>query len=434
MSIGLRQRGYTKGGLRPDMPKKEKPPIDWQALMRMGLQGHQMMNKFNETKLLETGYLTDAQYGFTTPGGDTLQNMFVRSAGDRGIGGYVTQPFRSVTDRIRINPAYENELIRLSELSGDSPYDIFSKSLSEKGMSGADIEALGSDLRGFSGAEADPRIQGIIEGQPMQSGPFGRPQLSRTLDKFNLNQNLQGFQNRLGVQNQMFGMPQTTTGPMGTFNALTDAGSVMPGIAGLGSIPAWNPMSTFGATAAASPALSAGAQAAIGAFGNPVTGAMPVNRLIEGQMQQILGGLGSQTTLATPALTAGAGAPIAEPGFFSKLFGGGGAAGGAAGGAGSGFLGGLGAAMGPIGWAMAAISLLGAFKKLFRSDRRLKENIVQVGKSSSGINIYEFNFKGNEDKYKGVMSDEVPWAVLKDSDGYDMVDYNQIDVTFEKVN
>ena len=32
------------------------------------------------------------------------------------------------------------------------------------------------------------------------------------------------------------------------------------------------------------------------------------------------------------------------------------------------------------------------------------------------------------------MSDEVPWAVLKDSDGYDMVDYNQIDVTFEKVN
>lgn len=88
--------------------------------------------------------------------------------------------------------------------------------------------------------------------------------------------------------------------------------------------------------------------------------------------------------------------------------------------------------MGPIGWALAAISLLGAFKKLFRSDRRLKENIVQVGKSSSGINIYEFNFKGNEDKYKGVMSDEVPWAVLKDSDGYDMVDYNQIDVTFEK--
>ena len=46
----------------------------------------------------------------------------------------------------------------------------------------------------------------------------------------------------------------------------------------------------------------------------------------------------------------------------------------------------------------------------------------------------EFNFKGNEDKYKGVMSDEVPWAVLKDNDDYDIVDYNQIDVTFEKIS
>ena len=117
--------------------------------------------------------------------------------------------------------------------------------------------------------------------------------------------------------------------------------------------------------------------------------------------------------------------------IFSKLFGGGAGAGA---GAGGGLLGGLGAALGPIGWAFMAMQLLGGLKNLFRSDRRLKENIVQVGKSSSGINIFEFNFKGNEDKYKGVMSDEVPWAVLKDNDDYDIVDYNQIDVTFEKIS
>ena len=73
------------------------------------------------------------------------------------------------------------------------------------------------------------------------------------------------------------------------------------------------------------------------------------------------------------------------------------------------------------------------------SDRRLKYDVNTIGKSPSGLNIYTFRFK-NSDRYgnhlyQGVMSDEVPKSVVdKDDDGYDMVDYNKIDVNFVKVN
>lgn len=70
---------------------------------------------------------------------------------------------------------------------------------------------------------------------------------------------------------------------------------------------------------------------------------------------------------------------------------------------------------------------------IFSSDRRMKENIEQVGVSNSGINIYEFNYKGSEQRYQGVMADEVPWAVVERSVGYNMVDYNKVDVEFRRV-
>jgi hypothetical protein len=64
---------------------------------------------------------------------------------------------------------------------------------------------------------------------------------------------------------------------------------------------------------------------------------------------------------------------------------------------------------------------------------RLKENYSIVGKSKSGINIYEFSYKGNPTRYRGVMAHEVPQASILNDNGYYSVDYSQIDVEFIKL-
>ena len=76
---------------------------------------------------------------------------------------------------------------------------------------------------------------------------------------------------------------------------------------------------------------------------------------------------------------------------------------------------------------------LGGAAMGFFSDRRLKKEYRIVGKSPSGINIYEFKYIGSDDTYRGVMSDEVPYATTKDARGYDIVDYNKIDVDFRRI-
>ena len=71
------------------------------------------------------------------------------------------------------------------------------------------------------------------------------------------------------------------------------------------------------------------------------------------------------------------------------------------------------------------------------SDMALKENMVQVGKSPSGINIYEFEYKDKslgDGRFRGVIAQEVPQASSRGKNGYLYVDYSQIDVTFERVN
>jgi len=69
------------------------------------------------------------------------------------------------------------------------------------------------------------------------------------------------------------------------------------------------------------------------------------------------------------------------------------------------------------------------------SDRALKENIDPVGQEN-GFNLYEFNYKGDDIKYIGVMADEVeqvvPEAVIE-IDGYKAVNYAMIDVEFREV-
>lgn len=64
------------------------------------------------------------------------------------------------------------------------------------------------------------------------------------------------------------------------------------------------------------------------------------------------------------------------------------------------------------------------------SDRRLKKNIKKLGKLSSGLPYYEFEYLWDSIKHIGVMADEVrkilPKAVIKHESGFDMVDYGMI--------
>ena len=67
------------------------------------------------------------------------------------------------------------------------------------------------------------------------------------------------------------------------------------------------------------------------------------------------------------------------------------------------------------------------------SDIRLKEDIELVGKSPSGINIYEFKYIDGPSRYQGVIAQEVP-EVSFEVDGYLAVDYDKLDVDFKKIN
>ena len=73
----------------------------------------------------------------------------------------------------------------------------------------------------------------------------------------------------------------------------------------------------------------------------------------------------------------------------------------------------------------------------FSSDRKLKTDIKKIGRSPSGLTIYSFKFidkSFGEGVWQGVMSDEVPQElVIKDSNGYDMVDYSKLDVEFKQI-
>ena len=67
------------------------------------------------------------------------------------------------------------------------------------------------------------------------------------------------------------------------------------------------------------------------------------------------------------------------------------------------------------------------------SDIRLKDDIKLVGKSPSGIKIYNFKYKGDDKKYQGVMAHQVPEASFVGDDGYLKVNYNKLDVEFKEV-
>ena len=67
-----------------------------------------------------------------------------------------------------------------------------------------------------------------------------------------------------------------------------------------------------------------------------------------------------------------------------------------------------------------------------QSDERLKRNIVYIGKTTSGIPVYDYNFVWDEDniRHRGVMAQEVvkfiPEAVYVDNTGFLCVDYSKV--------
>lgn len=80
-----------------------------------------------------------------------------------------------------------------------------------------------------------------------------------------------------------------------------------------------------------------------------------------------------------------------------------------------------------------AASLLGSLgSAAIMSDRRLKKNIEKIGITHSGLNVYRYTYIWENEaiSHVGVMADEVqqvlPQAVLNMSDGYQAVDYSQI--------
>ena len=84
-------------------------------------------------------------------------------------------------------------------------------------------------------------------------------------------------------------------------------------------------------------------------------------------------------------------------------------------------------------------AITGGVQALAMSDIRLKENITKTGISKSGIPIYTFNYKNNDQVWSGTMAQDLleigrSDAVLLMDNGYYAVDYNVIDVDMEIKN
>jgi hypothetical protein len=66
----------------------------------------------------------------------------------------------------------------------------------------------------------------------------------------------------------------------------------------------------------------------------------------------------------------------------------------------------------------------------FLSDRRLKRDIVQVGRLANGLALYRYRYLWSDTEYVGVMAQDVaeavPDAVMRGADGYLRVDYARL--------
>jgi hypothetical protein len=60
------------------------------------------------------------------------------------------------------------------------------------------------------------------------------------------------------------------------------------------------------------------------------------------------------------------------------------------------------------------------------SDRRAKEDIVKIGKTDGGSNLYRYKYKGQDGMHIGVMADENPHAIAGQVNGLNVVDYGRV--------
>lgn len=80
-------------------------------------------------------------------------------------------------------------------------------------------------------------------------------------------------------------------------------------------------------------------------------------------------------------------------------------------------------------------SIFGDLVKMAASDIRLKENLVKVD-NKNGINVYEFNYIGNDKRFRGVIADEIEDVIpeaVKYIGGIKLVDYSKVGIRFEEV-
>ena len=92
---------------------------------------------------------------------------------------------------------------------------------------------------------------------------------------------------------------------------------------------------------------------------------------------------------------------------------------------------------GALSLIQSGLSIGASIATISASDIKVKENINKVGESPQGYSIYEFNYIGDAQRYRGVMAQDVvkkhPMAVEVMSSGYLGVNYDLIDVNMEEV-
>ena len=246
------------------------------------------------------------------------------------------------------------------------------------------------------------------------------------------------FQNPFGGMGGMFGGMGSMFGGMGGMaNKMGGAGlTALQGLGG-GGMNMLGGMGGMGMNMlGALPGMASGAMGGLGGLAGGIGGAMSAMGPMGMGLSGLLGGMIKQKTWnPTDVMSGGLKKYGADLGNSSNSF-----------------LRGVGKTMGNLGnlqsnlvgskgvagkmWDSSIGALGKGIGKIF-SDVSLKENVQLIGKSPTGVNVYEFDYKDKSygsGRYQGVMAHEVPWASERARNGYLRVDYTKVDVNFTTAN
>ena len=95
--------------------------------------------------------------------------------------------------------------------------------------------------------------------------------------------------------------------------------------------------------------------------------------------------------------------------------------------------------MGGVAGMATAFPKAGIIQAMGGSDIRLKENIEHVGKDEiTGLNLYDFNYKWGDKRFRGVMAHEVkevyPEAVYTSGAGWLGVYYDMLGIEMKEIH